>query len=310
MSKRICNPANSCAGGYGNCLDVKITNACNANCAFCIEKGGWCPDAKPVKELAKETINSDAETVLILGGEPTLYPHLEEYLKLIRPWKKHIYMTTNGSMLKDGLTERIAPYLDGINISIHHFSEMQNDEVYNKKDFHASFDAIRRAIKALRGAGVSVRINTNLVKGLLETKDDVETMISFARDYLKADEIRFSELQNCEELWVDSRKIFPMLPDDPFCAGCEQTLAQYEGIRVRVKMTCGRVNRLRPAVKEKPIRRGKTEVLYPNATRSPGWLSSKGTTGCHDCHQIADGCHSITALYSSGLIRGTPGCHT
>lgn len=68
MVTKTCHPANSCAGGYGNCLDVKITNACNANCAFCIEKGGYCPKERPVKELALETIHSDAETVLILGG--------------------------------------------------------------------------------------------------------------------------------------------------------------------------------------------------------------------------------------------------
>lgn len=307
MTKRICNSANSCAGGYGNCLDVKITNACNANCAFCIEKGGWCPESRPVRELAKETINSEAETVLILGGEPTLYPHLEEYLKLIRPWKAHIYMTTNGSMLRDGLTEKIAPYLDGINISIHHFSEMRNDEVYNKSGFHVSFESLRIAIKALHAAGVSVRINANLVKGLLETKDDVEAMIAFVRDYLKADEIRFSELQNCEDLWVDSRKIFPELPEDPFCAGCEQDLSQYKGIRVRIKMTCGRVNKLRPAVEANPIRTGKTEVLYPNAIRSHGWVNPQISGGCHE---IAAGCHSVSALYSTGLIANSPSCHT
>lgn len=307
MSTRICNPANSCAGGYGNCLDVKITNACNANCAFCIEKGGWCPESRPVRELAKETINSEAETVLILGGEPTLYPYLEEYLKLIRPWKAHIYMTTNGSMLRDGLTEKIAPYLDGINISIHHFSEMRNDEVYNKAGFHVSFEALRIAIKALHTAGVSVRINANLVKGLLETRDDVEAMIAFSRDYLKANEIRFSELQNCEDLWVDSRKIFPELPEDPFCAGCEQNLSQYKDIRVRIKMTCGRVNKLRPAVETNPARSGKTEVLYPNAIRSHGWVNPQISGGCHE---IAAGCHSVSTLYSTGLIANSPSCHT
>lgn len=307
MTKGVCNPANSCAGGYGHCLDVKITNACNANCAFCIENGGWCPEAKPVKDLAKETINSDADTVLILGGEPTLYPHLEEYLKLIRPWKAHIYMTTNGSMLKDGLPERIAPYLDGINISIHHFSEKRNDEIYNKPGFHVSFEFLHKAIKALHAAGVSVRVNANLVKGLLETKDDVDAMISFARDYLKADEIRFSELQNCEDLWVDSRKIFPELPEDPFCAGCEQDLSQYKGIRVRIKMTCGRVNKLRPAVEANPIRTGKTEVLYPNATRSPGWIKP---TVSYGCHEITDGCHSVRTMYKARLLPCSIGCHT
>ena len=94
-------PRNSCAGGYGNCLDVKITNQCNAACAFCIERGGYspAPDKTPT-ELAIATVSQkDFPTVLILGGEPTLYPGLIEYLQLIRPYKKNIYMTTNGLLL-------------------------------------------------------------------------------------------------------------------------------------------------------------------------------------------------------------------
>ena len=306
MVKKTCNLANSCAGGYGNCLDVKITNACNANCAFCIERGGYCPEHRPVKDLALETIKSDADTVLILGGEPTLYPYLVEYLAMIRPWKKHIYMTTNGSQLKNGLTEAIAPYLDGINISIHHYTEKRNDEVYNKKGFHVSFDELQHAIQTLHKAGVSVRINANLVKGLLEDEAGVTAMVKMARDSLGADEVRFSELQNCEDLWVDARNIFPALPEDPFCAGCEQDLSQYDGIRVRVKMTCGRVNKLRPPVETSPVRTGKTEVLYPNAVRTRGWVS----TALHDCHREMSGCHSVVTMIAGGLLPGPPGCHT
>ena len=298
MNSNNCCPRNACAGGYGNCLDVKIVNACNANCAFCIEKGGYCPDGKPVKELALETLNSDADTVLILGGEPTLYPHLAEYLFLIRPWKKNIYMTTNGSLLKDGLTEAIAPYLDGINISIHHHQEDRNDEVYNREGFHVSFDALSEAIKTLHANGVTVRINTNLVKGMLDNLDDVNAMVAMARDQLHADEIRFSELQDCDDLWVDSRSVFQGLPEDPYCAGCEQELPQYEGILVRVKMTCGRVSRHRPPVTSKPKRTGRTEVLYPDAVRRMGWLSSR-MDGCHD----TDGCHP------RAFSIGSSGCH-
>ena len=127
-------------------------------------------------------------------------------------------MTTNGSMLKDGLPEAIAPYLDGINISIHHYTEKRNDKVYNKKGFHVSFDEMRRAIQIFHKAGVSVRINANLVKGLLEDEAGVTAMVEMARNFLGADEVRFSELQNCEGLWVDARNIFPGLPEDPFCA--------------------------------------------------------------------------------------------
>lgn len=53
-------PRNSCAGGYGNCLDVKITNLCNGNCSFCIERGGYSPENQkgPVELLAKRNIRT------------------------------------------------------------------------------------------------------------------------------------------------------------------------------------------------------------------------------------------------------------
>ena len=54
-------------------------------------------------------------------------------------------------------------------------------------------------------------------------KEDLQfldnAMIAMARDQLHADEIRFSELQDCDELWVDSRAILHGLPEDPYCAG-------------------------------------------------------------------------------------------
>lgn len=276
---------NSCAGGYGNCLDVKITNTCNGSCEFCIEHGGYAPKATDVKKLAFQTIQSDADNILILGGEPTLYPDLKEYLALIRPWKKKIYMTTNGSQFKPpfSLVYDIAPYLDGINLSIHHYSERVNDAVY--KTCHVCFDELRQAIEIFHEAGVSVRINTTLTRGKLDNKSDIDCMVAFARDYLHADEIRFSELQNCETLWVDAAKLFSDLPDNPFEQGCEQVIKEYTGILVRVKMTCGRVNRLKAPVMEAPIRTGgRTEVLYANGEKTKGWAQST-----NDCH--TDGCH-------------------
>ena len=38
MVTKTCHTANSAPVATGNCLDVKITNACNANCAFVLRK--------------------------------------------------------------------------------------------------------------------------------------------------------------------------------------------------------------------------------------------------------------------------------
>lgn len=299
-------PRNSCAGGYGNCLDVKITNICNSSCAFCIERGGYSPEnQKGPVELALNTVSqADFPTVLILGGEPLMYPRLLQYLELIRPYKQKIYLTTNGTLLDNKYVnlEKLGKYLDGINISIHHYLEEKNDMVLRggtmnapagKPNIHLDFTALKQAIKVLKAQNCTVRINCNLVKGFIDSYRSAGKMMALA-DWLHADELRFSELQNSPEVFADAYTIFEGLPEDPYSEGCEvdvfarQKQRNPYAMKVRLKLTCGRVNPLRKPVLSTPERTGKTRVLYPNGRITSGWVNSFG-----DCHSVdANGCHS------------------
>lgn len=67
-----------------------------------------------------------------------------------------------------------------------------------------------------------------------------------------------------------------------------------------VKMTCGRVNRLKTPVEETPIRSdGQTRVLYPDAKVRSGWVTTSSDPDCHSdkfsggagCHATGGGCH-------------------
>lgn len=286
---------NACAGGYGRCLDVKITNACNANCAFCIEANGYSPcDEKSPAELATATVADPCSTVLVLGGEPLMYQHLIEYLSLIRPYKQKLYLTTNGSLLKEPYVdvERLGELLDGINISIHHYNEAKNNTVFHggtknptagKPKNPVRFETIAAAIPRLKQHNCPVRINCNLIKHMLETRDDIDKMIDRAVKF-GADEIRFAELQNAPDVFVSAYPLFDNLPHNPFRDGCEQTIPCEKPITVRVKLTCGRVNPQRKPVTENPTRRAETHVLYRNGVITNGWTQN-------DCHTSSDGCH-------------------
>lgn len=319
-TSNVC-PRNSCAGGYGNCLDIKITNLCNANCSFCIEKDGYNPKKKAsAVDLALQTVSkTEYPTVLILGGEPLTYADLIPYLKMIRPYKNRIYLTTNGTLLNSTFINlaKLGQYLDGINISIHHYDESKNDMVLRggKKDappgkfnLHLSFRELQKAIITIKQYDCNVRINANLVKGFLETPADIKKMIQLTKD-LGADEIRFSELQNSPKEFADAYAVFKNLPEDPYTQGCEVNIEGMkltdgtklklpEGIRAKIKLTCGRVNPLRPPVRTTPKRYGQTLVLYPNAQLSQGWIShTKNQDNCH-----GNGCHDT-------LYNTEPGCH-
>lgn len=291
-------PKNACAGGYGPCLDVKITNKCNGACSFCIEKNGYSPFAdKTPTELALATVaQHECENVLILGGEPTLYDRLLEYIELIRPYKKGIYMTTNGSMLPYLNLKQLGKLLDGINISMHHYDEDENNRIFRggkKKTQYGSYINIRfrllkDAIAELKAAGCPVRINCNLVKGGIDSRAAVLAMIDTAV-WLGANSIRFSELQDEPELTANAYELFDGLPSDPFQEGCETELAMDNRIKTVVKVSCGRVNKTRPAVKE-AVPGHITKVLYPNGEVNNGWRTAANRT-TEGCHTSCDGCH-------------------
>ena len=270
QSPRIvrCNPNNSCVDCKNNGVNIKITNHCNCNCDFCIEKGGLVTEVKPVETLIDATNLLDFESVLILGGEPLLYPHLEQYLKGIK--NKRIYLTTNGTLLTDKMAEMLSRYLTAINISIHHYTEEENRRVYKNPNY--TFDNIRSAIKVFKKHDIPVRINANLVKGVLDTKEKACMMIYFAR-FLGASSIRFAEMQNCEDLWVDSATLFEDLPQDPYVDGCENVVYEDEGFRATVKMTCGFVNSIKYRPNDPTRKQTTRKVVYPNGEVLDGWYN-------------------------------------
>ena len=66
---------NQCAGIYGKCLNIKITNYCPGNCYFCIEREGYKPSMTSVENIiSKANELKEYQTVLILGfGRRAVY---------------------------------------------------------------------------------------------------------------------------------------------------------------------------------------------------------------------------------------------
>lgn len=268
MTTVKCNPNNSCVDCKNNGVNIKITNKCNCNCEFCIEKGGLTTEEKSVETLIAATNMLDYNNVLVLGGEPLMYEHLEEYLKGIT--NKKIYLTTNGTLLTDEMAEMLSKYLTAINISMHHYTEEENRKVYKNDKY--TFQNIMSAIKVFNKHNVPVRINANLVKGILDTKKAVIRMIYFAQ-FMGANSIRFAELQNCEELWVDSSNLFDDLPKNPYVDGCEKVVYDEDGFKATVKMTCGFVNSLKEKPNDPTRKQTERKVIYPDGKVLNGWYN-------------------------------------
>ena len=262
---------NQCAGIYGKCLNIKITNYCPGNCYFCIERDGYKPSMTSVENIIdKANELTEYQTVLILGGEPFTYPHLSKLLKGLK--KREVYITTNGGAFNRINISEISPYITGINISIHSFSEEENNAILQTP---VSFAALKQYISEFQSNGIPVRFNTILLESGINTKEKMHQMLEFSRN-MGIKWVRFSELQFESRGFVYARDIFDGINDDPYVQGCNQNFV-IDGVNVTVRQSCGIVNCIKPFPKDALMRENKADslVMYPNGEIYHGWIVPK-----------------------------------
>lgn len=127
------------------------------------------------------------ETVRLTGGEPLLYPGLATLIRGIRDMGiGAVRLTTNGFLL-----ERMAPALkeaglDALNVSL----DAVDEAVFVQMSRRHSVDRIIRGIDAALAAGLKVKINSVMMRGLNDSQ--LLPLLEFAFD--RGLTIRFLEI--------------------------------------------------------------------------------------------------------------------
>lgn len=286
----ICHKNNPCSGKYGDCLDVVLTNKCNARCSFCVQRNNkhYVPIPKGAAYHLEDIISDHpAKNILLVGGEPTLYHRLGPLLEKVSKTKK-VYLTTNGSLLSvSSSLYRNLQLLSGLNISIHSPSERDNNKIFGIKDVACpngiEFQLIRDTVKflKLKNPSMNIRINANLFKGGIDSPEKVQEMIDLAR-YLGVKSIRFAELQGVskEDGFIFASDIFPylFLRENPFTSGCETNML-IDNFPIMIRRVCGIVSKNLPPVNNPIGRNARTQVLHSDGVITDGF------TGLPDCHK-------------------------
>jgi len=102
-------------------LVVGLTTRCNLNCDFCwiTEKEAMDLDFEDLKYFIQEL---PIKAIELSGGEPLLYPHINELIEYCYNMDISIGITTNGVLLKN-LTQRSLQMLKWLRVSVNHFIE-------------------------------------------------------------------------------------------------------------------------------------------------------------------------------------------
>ena len=172
------------------------TAACNAKCPYCISK----MTPKQGVNLKEQEINwhnfdkacrlsqiYNVSTVLFTGkGEPTLYPdQVTDFLKHMKKFDFPIIeIQSNGLFMKD--FAKYKEYLEewhnlGLNtiaISIVHYKDNRNKEIYT---LDSEYPSLEETIKKLHNLGFSIRLSVIMVKGYIDSIEEVKNLIEFSK---------------------------------------------------------------------------------------------------------------------------------
>lgn len=279
----------NCCDGIYNSFDVHFTSLCDNKCSHCIDK---CFDgmniAKPnVNEIVNTIVKNkdELDDVLFLGGEPCLF--LDELIDCVKQLKEKtklkLFVTTSVPKVchdrRDKFIELIA-LLDGINLSVQHYKEEVADEIRKTKsqyDRQAFYNSLPHKDK--------IRINLNIVKPYLYTKEDIEKCLKHY-DKMGFNSIKLSEIQHGKDVFVSFEKTFGIKLGSPFSDGCQTYLKMNEVIPnfktpVLLKRSCFMCEDTLKATFKDGIKvlykmfnkpNNKYGVVYENGSLEKGWI--------------------------------------
>ncbi len=97
---------------YPFVLMLEPLYTCNLACLGCaVERHtGKLKDRLAVEACLQAVSEAGAPIVSVCGGEPTLYPELEELTRGLIAARRHTYLCTNGLLLEEKVYGRIAPH--------------------------------------------------------------------------------------------------------------------------------------------------------------------------------------------------------
>lgn len=161
----------------------ELTPRCNFHCKMCYvhlsreeqERRGKELTAEQWLQIAREAKDAGMVFLLLTGGEPLLRPDFPEIYRQLKAMGFIITINSNGYLIRDDLRKL---FIENppvrINISLYGTS----DATYDKMCGVPAYERITENIRALREAGIDVKINMSLTP---DNQEDMESVFRTAQ---------------------------------------------------------------------------------------------------------------------------------
>lgn len=166
-------------------MEIEFNQSCNFSCIYCyalsnpprldeLSKEEFCDVIHQAKELG-------ARKIIILGGEPMLYPHIMEMIGYIRSLEMEIELFTNGTNITQPVAQEL--FDNGVRtvLKMNTFDENLQDTLSGHK---GSYLQIQEALKNLKLAGYPSKENPLGVSSIIcqQNIDELPRLWEWLRD--------------------------------------------------------------------------------------------------------------------------------
>ena len=135
-------------------MEIEFSRDCNFRCTYCyVEDRTASPDEMSrgeIKDVLLQAKSLGARKIILLGGEPSIYPHLTEMLDFLAHQSFAVEMFTNGSGVTPELAGTLARHGVRVVVKMNSRDEAVQDRLAGKK---GAFRLISQALDNLRRAG-------------------------------------------------------------------------------------------------------------------------------------------------------------
>ena len=136
-------------------MEIEFSRVCNFRCPYCYNPNASAEAGEPmtspeIDSALLQARDLGAEKIIVLGGEPMIYPLIRNKIEFIRRHGMAVEMFTNGSCMTEGNARFMFEHEVAVVLKINSFKADLQNRMTGRKD---AYDIIWSAFENLKKAG-------------------------------------------------------------------------------------------------------------------------------------------------------------
>lgn len=154
---------------------LHITTYCEGDCAFCYitEKGAprQHGDLETLKRIVDRLAEAGIQTIELVGGNPSLYPHIVELLQYCQQAGLEVAILSNTHYYQYASIEKITPYVTALETTIHGLPEFHDSFTHHGAyaNVIANLRAWQQCKRPEQGTGITLNFTKANCAHIFET---------------------------------------------------------------------------------------------------------------------------------------------